>query len=272
MKKNTVIVLFVLLINPFLKSQNIDFREKIQLKVNEGLSFIIQQTKDNSNDIIIIKTNPNSKCFFVHSIEQDIVKAKEVIIPHHSRYKEEIVEIRIDSIIDVFWIKKNRFQNLVLTNFENPFKLNKRFQNDIISTIQNEIKDLERQKFLYFKEIEAQDYYKKIKEKYSDLEFMNFDRIQEGFSKSTNSSIVIGSSVIYPQMARVTETQGVVRIGFVLTQDCQAEDFFVFKDLPHGCTESVIRAVKEASKKLIEQSIICQKNYYIEGDFYFVLQ
>jgi len=271
MKKLIVITLLIFLINPNLNSQNIDFRKKIQLKVKESFNYIYQQVETNSSDIVIIKTNSYPNYFYVVSVEDSIIKTKEVILPHHTKYKEDFVKIEQDSITDVFWIKKNRFQNLILKDFKNPFKISKRFQYEMISTIQKEINILEQQEIQYQKDLDAQSYYSMIKEKYSDLEWMNFETIQEGFTKSTNSNIKLSSSIIYPQMARETETQGVVRIGYVLTKDCQAEDFFVFKDLPYGCTEAVIKTIKEASNKLIEQNIICQKNYYIEGNFRFIL-
>lgn len=272
MNKHILFSIFGMLLFSRMLAQEPDYSQKIRSKVQDGFSYIYQQAQDNPKDIVIVKTNTPSQFFLVLDTGSNKIKAREVCLPDHTVYKDEILFICPDSVLDVFWIRKKNFQNLRTTDFKQPFKhLKGRFFSESIETIQKLISVYEQKEKEYYKNIEVQAYYTQIKEKYDSLEFYNFSTLNESILKGTNSGLYISTYIIYPQLARESGTQGVVRIGYVLTKDCEAVDFFILKGLGDGCTEAVIEAIKNLTSKLKIQNVSCRKNMYFEGDVRFIL-
>lgn len=260
MKKYILIFLIATLLPAYSWTQTMR-PEKIQAKIIEGLVYVLDQKKTSPDDILIIRTTASRKFYVVMSYNDTFAEAKEVTPPDLTAIHDNTVQIDKDSIYDILWVKKKKYQSIVLTDKEIPFKkLSSRFPDYKVDALQAEIKLLK-----------DQAYYEGMKQKYSNLRIVRAQSFNDAFSQGFKNPDAVSARINYPEQAREHETQGQVKLGFVITISGDVEDIYVFQHLGDGCTASVITTIKEMSRELKERKYVGDENILFLCSIDFIL-
>lgn len=253
MKKLTLLLIILTLKSYSVWSQT-EIQNQIQEKIKEALEVVSKETIQNPKDLVFIRKYNSNRFYQVINFNKPKLVTNEVLPPSIDIHKNEIIEIETDSISDVIWVKKKKFQSLKMTNSENPFtKLNSRFPSKTFERLQPEIHELIKKSYL-----------DEIKGKYGDIKVIKAGDLQQTYYQLTKDIELISVSINYPQRARMNGTQGIVEIGYVLTTEYEIVDLKVFRDLKDGCTESVINSINELNNKMKEKRYDQGENIYIE--------
>ena len=132
-----------------------------------------------------------------------------------------------------------------------------------MNTLASEIKELKQEQDL-------EDYLRNVKAKYPDIVIRRVNNISIAIEGSDGLN-TITCSLIYPEEAKMNSTQGIVKIGYVVTKDGLVDDIIVIKGLENGCTESVFDCIEELSKKLREAGYAGEHEIYYEVEVPFRL-
>ena len=257
--KNTFYLYILLILNSsIVYSQS---NENIQNKIIEAINLVAKETIENPKDIVLVRKYSSDKFYRIFKFADSILFTNLVLPPSPDNIQTEVFEIDKDSISDVIWIKKNKFQSLKMTNSENPFKgINTRFPSKTFDRLQPEIHELIKKSYL-----------EEIKKKYGEIKVIRSGDLHQAYFQLTKDIELISVSINYPQQARMNGTQGIVEIGYVLTTEFEIADLKVFRDLKDGCTESVINSIKELNMKMKEKRYDQGENIYFEESVIFKL-
>ena len=260
MRKITLLLIIGILQNLIVKSQT-EIEHQIQDKIKEAIDLVSQQTIENPKDIILVRKYNSDKFYLITNFNESTLITNEVIPPEIDNVQTEVIEIEKDSISDVIWIKKKKFQSLRMTDSKNPFnKINSRFPSKTFERLQPELDALTKQAYLT-----------KLKAKYEDLQVIQVGDLHQTYFQLTKDIDLISTSIYYPQKAREYGTQGIVELGYILNKDYTISDLKVFRDLKDGCTESVIESIKELNRRMKEKGYENKQNSYIEVSVIFKL-
>jgi hypothetical protein len=257
--KNTFYLYILLILNSsIVYSQS---NENIQNKIIEAIDLVAKETIENPKDIVLVRKYSSDKFYRILKFSDSILVTNLVLTPSPDNIQTEVFEIDKDSISDVIWLKKNKFQSLKMTNSENPFKgINSRFPSKTFERLQPEIHELIKKSYL-----------EEIKKKYGEIKVISSGDLHQTYFQLTKDIELISVPINYPQQARMNGTQGIVEIGYVLTTEFEIADLKVFRDLKDGCTESVINSIKELNMKMKEKKYDQGENIYIEESVIFKL-
>ncbi len=246
---------------------------QIQEKIIEGYDYIEKYAEQNPKDLVIITIYNNGKFFFVNSYGNELIEAKEIIPPDIKNIQTDVIIIDKDSVADVFWIKKKKYQNLLLNEYSFPFeKITSRWQaSETFEKIQQEIISKKHEILTREKNAIKDKYYLKLKEKYPDLEKLETKNTQMTFFELSDDEEIIAFQLKYPQEALLNGTQGTVEVAYVLTKNYDVEHLKVYNHLKDGCTESVINLIMDISKRFKEKGYKNEKNLFIEANIDFIL-
>lgn len=258
MKKISYLYILLIFNSNLVYSQT---NENIQSKIIEAIDLVAKETIENPKDIVLVRKYNSDNYYRIQKFKDTILVTNLVLPPDLNNIQTDITDIEKDSISDVIWIKKKKFQSLKLTNSENPFtNLNSRFPSKTFERLQPEINELIKKSYL-----------NEIKRKYGDIKVIKAGDLHQTYFELTKDIELISVSINYPQQARKNGTQGIVEIGYVLTSEYEIADLRVFRDLKDGCTESVINSINELNKKMKEKGYDHSENIYIEVNTIFKL-
>ncbi|MDO9510122.1 MAG: energy transducer TonB [Bacteroidales bacterium] len=262
--KRVIIVSLILFSISFVVGAQENYPRIIQMKVIEGLRFVYCQQMKSPADMLLVKLHHKSGFCRVINLDDSLVEAKEVFPPDYMDMSEVSVEIAIDSVADIVWIKKKEFQTLKLKNSENPFKkLKSRFQNDTMESLQMQISQL-------FKNMSLLDYQNRMQAKYPGL--LMVKKYGKGFPTILMESKSLFPFIVYPEEARMNGTQGAVALAFVITKNGDLDDeIHVIDYLGDGCTEAIIVGLKEMARQVKINNMTFENDIYYDGSYYFQL-
>jgi len=238
-----------------------DYDSQIQLKVREGLDYVLELKQYNPKDLIIVQKINSSKYFEVVRFDDSTIEANELIPPDIDNPKDIVNVIEKDSVFAILWVKKKKFQTINLNTKEIPFTyLKSTFGNETFKEINNDIH-----------EIKAIEYLDNLKVKYPNLMIRHVESIPMMTSEIEGADN-LSSPIVYPLEAKYNSTQGHVTIGYVITRAGSVEDVFVFHGLKDGCTEAVLDAINDLSRQLREIEYSGKQDVYVEATINFILQ